>query len=79
MSFVRITTKNSENLKHGHVVIWFLSCWYYGGSCFYWFMCHMFFMTHAAEVKDESFFSTILHAFPLSCPNNTTSCELMHS
>lgn len=77
MSFVRITTENSENLKHEHGVICFLSCWYYGGSCFYWCMCHMFFMAHAAEVKDERFFSTILHAFPLSCPNHTTSCELM--
>lgn len=79
MSFVRITTENSENLKHEHGVICFLSCWYYGGSCFYWCMCHMFFMAHAAEVKDERFFSTILHAFPLSCPNHTTSCELMRS
>lgn len=77
--FVRIIIEKSENLKHEHGVMCFLSCWYYGGSCFYWCMCHIFFMAHVAEVKDESFFSTILHAFPFSCPNHTTSCELMRS
>lgn len=70
LTIMIITTENSENLKHELGVICFLSYWYNGGSCFYWWTCHMFFVEHVAEVKYKSFFSTILNAFFVVMPQS---------